>query len=287
VLDVAAPWVILLAECNVPHHENLSYLGDAGDEAQIVYNFTLPPLVLYSIHKGDATRLSEWASGIRFVGERATFLNMTATHDGIGVRPTEGLLTEEERGQLLDLAHSHHGDVTGKRNADGSISPYELNISYFDAVNHPDSEEPLDIQVSRFMVSQAIPMAFLGIPALYIHSLIGSRNDLDGVKRTGRARSINREKLKLGNLQKELDDPASLRSRVFIEYRKLLEMRGKELAFHPDAEQEVLDMGPSVFALRRTNRKTGDSVTALHNVTGEEVEAGGETLAPYQVKWMR
>ena len=307
-LDLAAPHVLLLAECNVPQPKNFAYLGDGGDEAQIVYNFTLPPLIVFSLLRGDATYLTEWAKTIPDPGERATYLNITATHDGIGMRPTEGLLTEDERRELMDLAFSRDGDVTGKRNSDGSISPYELNISYFDAINDPHSDTPLDLEIRRFMLSQAIAMSLKGIPAIYIHSLLGSRNYLEGVRQTGRARSINREQLALDDLADALDQTDSRRSRVFRRYCEMLRVRRGEKAFHPDAHQEILELGPHLFSVRRTNEETGDSVLALHNVTNEAqmidlsgITAGntrdlltdatfqGKTieLAPAQVMWLK
>ena len=311
VCDAACPHVLLLAETNAPHRENVAYLGSGGDEAQAIYNFCVPPLVLWSFHRGDATYLSRWAAGLGPPGGRATCLNVTATHDGIGMRPTEGLLSENERAELLALARARGGDVTGKRNADGSISPYELNLNYFDAVNDPRAAEPLDLQVNRFMCSQAVPLALAGIPGIYIHSLLGSRNDLEAVRRTGRARSINRAQLRLAELRAELTDPRSLRAMVFSAYRRLLEVRREQRAFHPDAAQEVLDLGPALFAVKRTDRGSGQSILAVHNVTGQTRAAdlrpfagrsgrrdllSGEVLsrealdglgfAPYQVRWI-
>jgi sucrose phosphorylase len=303
-----APHVLLLTETNVPHRENVTYFGDAGDEAQMIYNFALAPLILWSLVKGDASVLTDWACGVRKVGDRATYLNITATHDGIGMRPTEGILDEPSRRELVELARRHHGDVTGKKNADGSISPYELNLNYFDAVNDPDSGEPLDLQVRRFLLSQAIPMALIGIPGIYIHSLLGSRNDLDGVKRTGRARSINREQLQADRLCSELADPSSLRARVFAAIRNMLAIRARQSAFHPDADQEVLALGPAFFALRRSNAQTGQQLLAIHNVTastasiaasklghapafrdllsGKGLDSPGIPFDPYQVRWL-
>ena len=306
--DAAAPHVLLMAECNVPQPKNFAYLGEGGDESQIVYNFTLPPLIVFALLREDAGYLTEWAKTVPYPGENATYLNITATHDGIGMRPTEGLLSEEERQELMDLAFARGGDVTGKRNSDGSISPYELNVTYFDAVNDPNDDEPLERQVRRFMLSQAIAMSFIGIPAVYIHSLVGSRNYLEGVRRTGRARSINREQLHREELEDALEDPSSRRSMVYRRYCEMLEVRRRESAFHPSARQEVLDLGPEIFALRRHNQKTGGAVVALHNVTGSTQEVategpangemrdlltgerfGGETveLGAYQVRWMK
>lgn len=286
VCDAACPHVLLLAETNAPHRDNFGYLGPPeapGTEAQLIYNFCLPPLVLWSLHRGDATHLSRWAAGLESLGGRATYLNVTATHDGIGMRPTEGLLSEPERAELVALAKAHGGDVTGRRNPDGSTSPYELNLSYFDAVNDPRAFEPDELRVARFMCSQAVPLALAGIPGIYIHSLLGSRNDLEGVKRTGRARSINRAQLRLDAVRKELADPGSIRAQVFAAYRRLLEIRGEQPAFHPDAAQEVLDLGPSFFALRRSDRVGGQSIIAVHNVTGRpqiaDLRAAGDGSA--------
>lgn len=304
VFDIVAPHVLLLTETNVPHCENISYFGDRGDEAQMIYNFSLAPLILWSLYKGNADVLSSWARGIEWISENATYLNITATHDGIGMRPTEGILSEFERAELVQLARDHGGDITGKRNSDGSISPYELNLNYFDAVNDPRVDEPEELQICRFLVSQAIPMALMGIPGIYIHSLLGSRNDYNGVKASGCARSINREQLHLDSLEKELADPESRRAKVFSKIKRLLMIRGQQSAFHPDATQNILDLGPELFVISRHNKQTRQRIVALHNVTAEPQSAtisgikidllssesiAGHTveLAPYQVRWLQ
>ena len=302
VLDAAAPHVLLLTETNVPHRENVVYFGDHGDEAQMIYNFALAPLIVHALLSGDGGVLTDWASGIKWIGPRATYLNITATHDGIGMRPTEGLLDEPTRMEMVAMASRHGGDVTGKRNADGSISPYELNLNYFDAVNDPSADEPLTTQVARFIVSQAIPMCLMGIPGIYIHSLLGSRNDYEGVKRTGRARSINRAQLRADELARELDDQQSLRATVFRGITRLLRIRSAQPAFHPDSAQEVLDAGRGVFAVRRDSA-CGQTILALHNLTGQPATfvgvcgswrdlisgtAGDNAvdLGPYEVRWV-
>ncbi|XHR29826.1 MAG: sugar phosphorylase [Chthoniobacteraceae bacterium] len=306
MLDLIAPHVLLLTETNVPHQENVLSFGDHGDEAQMIYNFPLAPLIVWSLFKGDASVLSMWAKGLGAISSNATYLNITATHDGIGMRPTEGILSEGQRAELVQLSRDRGGDVTGKRNADGSISPYELNLSYFDAINDPRSCEPQETQVARFVLSQAITMALMGIPGFYIHSLVGSRNDSEGVKRTGRARSINRNQMELAALETELAKPGSLRSQVFTKIAQLLRLRGTQSVFHPDAGQEILDLGSAVFAVRRCNGQTGAAILALHDVSGcsqrllipangavfrdlisgEQFLSGLVNLAPYQVCWL-
>jgi glycosidase len=309
IYDAAAPHVLLLTETNVPHHENLSYLGEGGDEAQIIYNFSLAPLIVWSFYKGDATVLTQWASQIKFISPRATYLNITATHDGIGMRPTEGILSEDERKELVQLAYDRNGSMTGKRNPDGSVSPYELNLSYFDAINDPRHPASVEEEARKFLAAQAIPLAMIGLPGVYIHSLLGSRNALDEVKRTDRARSINRAQLSLGALEAELDETGTLRHAVFTGMLRLLKIRSQESVFHPDSRQEILTLHRSVFALRRSNPETGQAIIALHNISTQELvlplpetrtswrdllsseifPASSKTvaLAPYQVRWLR
>lgn len=268
LFDLAAPHVLLLTETNVPHQENVSYFGDRGDEAQIIYNFSLPPLVLWSLHTGDASVLTTWAGTLEHIGENATYLNLTATHDGIGMRPTEGILDDSQRQTFCELARQHGGDITGRLNADGSISVYELNITYFDAINNPNGERPLKEQVDRFVVSQAVAMALMGIPAFYLPSMLGERNNNELVSKTGRARSINRSSFDANDLAAELAIPDSLRAQVVARIKRLLELRATLSAFHPDASQAILDQGTALFVVRRENQTTGQVLIACHNVTG-------------------
>lgn len=302
IIDIAAPHVLLLTETNVPHDENISYFGNAGDEAQMIYNFPLPPLLLWSLHSGNATVLTDWARTLEYIGPNATYLNITATHDGIGMRPTEGILTEAQRAELCDLARQNGGDITGKLNSDGSISVYELNITYFDAINNPSSATPLSTQIDRFVLSQAVPMALMGIPAFYLPSFLGSRNATDLVKTTGRPRSINRPSFDTAALVNELSDAASLRSPVLSRIKRLLQIRATLPAFHPDAAQQILDRGASLFLVRRQSNEPRQTIVAAHNVTGNpaplalpdgpwrDAISGGTalgqtTLPAYAIRW--
>ncbi|MDG2125746.1 MAG: alpha-amylase family glycosyl hydrolase [Verrucomicrobiales bacterium] len=272
VYDLAAPGVQLLSETNVPHAENISYFGEGGDEAQMIYNFSLAPLVLFSLTVGDTTKLTRWAQGLGPYWRGCSWLNITATHDGIGMRPTEGILDEGERGVLLELATRHGGQVSYKRNPDGSVTAYELNLTYFDAVNDPGAGVAPEVEVARFLVSQAVAMVLKGVPGIYIHSLLGSRNNHAGVAATGRARSINREQLSRGVLEAELRDERTVRARVLRGMRRMLAVRRGTRAFDPESDQQVLEMGAGVFAVLRRCHDTGERVLALHNVTSKRVK---------------
>jgi sucrose phosphorylase len=270
VLDMTAPEVIIITETNVPHDENISYFGDGRNEAQMVYNFTLPPLLFYSFIMEDASVLSKWAKGLQLESADTTFFNFTASHDGIGVRPLEGILPQKEIAKLADIVKSNGGHVSYKQNPDGSESPYELNITYLDAILADETSS----NAAKFLASQAIQYALPGVPATYIHSLLGSRNWHDGVQETGRARTINREKLQIETLSAELKNPQSFRSRIFYPYLELIKTRTRQPAFHPNAafeipELEIPGLAAPLFAIKRyTNNQT---IYAITNVTSQPV----------------
>jgi sucrose phosphorylase len=302
VLDRVAPDVIILTETNVPHDENISYFGDGRDEAQMVYNFTLPPLLFYTLVKEDATVLSQWAKGLYLESESNTFFNFTASHDGIGVRPLEGILDPAELDGLVKIVKANQGQVSYKKNPDGSESPYELNITYLDAILADTSST----RAEKFLASQSIQYALPGVPATYIHSLLGSRNWVEGVKQTGRARTINREKLQVEKLISELNDPESFRARVFFPYLDLIKTRKKQSAFHPNAGFEILQIDPKVFGIKRYSKN--QTIYALTNIssktisvslsgtaatdqttdliTAETVNTAAFNLNPYQYMWL-
>ena len=250
ILDLTAPEVVLVTETNVPHAENIRYFGSGSDEAQVIYNFTLPPLLLYSLSIGSARIFSDWAQTLVAPSARTAFFNFSASHDGIGVRPLEGILPASEIVWLVDRIRQNGGLISQKCNPDGSDSPYELNITFLDALKDPAvSEDPFHIV--RFLASQAVVMALPGVPGIYIHSLLGSHNWSDGVRLTGRARTINRERLPVDTVCAQLSDPQSIRSQVFHPCLRMISTRIRQPAFHPSAGMEVLFLDDRIFAVRR------------------------------------
>jgi sucrose phosphorylase len=303
-LSEAAPHVHLITETNVPHADNISYFGDGANEAQLVYNFALPPLTLHAFHTGNAQVLSNWAKTLTLPSDKTAFFNFLASHDGIGLNPARGILSNEEIDSLVNKTLEHGGLVSYKHNSDGAQSPYEMNINYFDALSDPNGGEPLDMQVNRFMTAQAIMLSLPGVPGIYFHSLFGSRGWIEGVKQAGGNRAINRQKLKSAELQNELADKNSLRSKVFTDYSKLLKARNSTPAFHPHGRQKIIDLHPSVFALERISPNGKMRVLCFHNVsqqkspfstgyksannlfTGKKIRTSQITLEPYQIMWL-
>lgn len=271
VLDEVAPHVLLLTETNVPHADNVSYFGDGANEAQLVYNFALPPLVWHSLATGNAATLTRWAATLQTPSPGTAFFNFLASHDGIGLNPARGILSDAEIDALVARAQAHGGFVSCKQNPDGSQSPYELNINFFDALSNPAAREPIDRQIDRFLVAQAVLLALAGVPGIYFHSLFGSRSDRPGAEASGIPRRINRQKLERAELERDLADARSLRARVFSGYTQLLQARRQNPAFHPCARQEVLDVDPGVFVVLRTSLDGGERVLCLHNMTPQSV----------------
>jgi glucosylglycerate phosphorylase len=280
VLDGLTPPVNLITETNVPHEENVSYFGEPlheqrdgrvfirGDEAQLVYQFPLAPLVLHTFQTGNAGKLSHWASTLDVPFPSVTYFNFLASHDGIGVRPAEGILSSGEVEALVSRTQDHAGRVSYRTQADGSQSAYELNITFYDALNDPaDPDPPMDN--SCFLASQFIMLSLAGVPGIYVHSLFGSRNCHECVSRTGHARSINRKKFNLRDLERILSDPSSHSARVFAGYRHLLKQRIRQPAFNPHGSQVVLHIAEPIFALLRTSPDLQQNILCLVNVSAE------------------
>jgi sucrose phosphorylase len=299
VLDHVAPGVQLLTETNVPHEENIAYFGDGHDEANMVYQFALPPLVLHAFVSGRTTELSTWASGIAPVSPTATWFNFLASHDGIGLRATEGILTDDDRRALVDRALAHGGMVSMAARPGREPSVYELNISYLDALATPEELAHDDIVAAKALAAHSILLAVVGVPAIYYHSLFGSRSDIAGMESAGISRRINREVIDADRLISELAHEPR-RHAVFTGISRLLEVRSRYAAFSPYGEQQVEDHDPRVFVVRRApgtpeelvcaTNVTGQPVT-LPRVSGVDVLSGLEclplTLPAYGYAWVR
>ncbi len=301
LLTVRAPHVCLVTETNVPNLENLSYFGNR-DEAHMIYNFSLPPLVVDAMLHGRADRLSAWMMQMPPAPPGCTYLNFLASHDGIGVRPAEGLLSDDEIARLVDIGDSR-GGLHGTYDAPGGPRPYELNISLWDLFAG---------DADRFVCAHAILLGVEGIPALWINSLFARPNDRATADATGIRRDITRARLELQDALDILDDMSSPEGRAATELLRLLEIRRNQPAFDPGATQFTLQLGTEIFAFWRQSRDRTQSIFAVHNCTplprtielhrlnliatddwhdlisGEAIVAGqtGLDLAPYQSAWI-
>ena len=308
--DYAEETIILLTETNVPKAENLSYFGD-HDEAHAIYNFPLPPLILHAVMSGSAHYLRRWQSGMPPAPMGCAYLNFTASHDGIGMRPAEGILPDEEQARMIDTIRDIGGLVSMRSLPDGGEAPYEINTTYYEATSQT-FEGRDDHHFERFICTQTIPMSLEGIPAFYIHSMLATPNDHKQVAHRGMNRAINRHRWGYPELNARLDDPTSAQSRVLGALSDRLRIRAKQPAFHPNATQFTMPLGDHVFGVWRQSLDRRQSIFALHNVSnktvslsqlsmnliedvewidllsGETVDMDQEnvTLAPYQCRWI-
>ena len=273
--------VLLLTETNVPHRDNISYFG--GDlaidvpgkapdmeEAHMVYNFALPPLVLHAAVSGDARPLTDWAASLPALLAGSYFLNFLASHDGVGVGAAKGLIPDDDFAQTLEEAKKHGALVSMKSTPSGLI-PYELNCSWADMVA-PTALGAAEVQARAFLASYAVAMALPGLPAVYFHSWTGSRAWKEGPELLGYNRAINREKPDIDSVEKEIAEKGSFRSLVMDGFQKLFAFRAEEEAFNPEAPCEILKTEEKgVFALvRETGEKEG--VFCAQNFSGRDVK---------------
>jgi glucosylglycerate phosphorylase len=268
-VKAVAPHVRIVTETNVAQPENLKYLGEGTQEADLAYNFALPPLLLHAFHTAQATTLRDWAAAVPDLPDGTALLNVLATHDGIGLNGCRGLLPESEIERLTRRVEAAGGYVSRRANSSGGSDPYELNVNYMDALGAALDGAGDDMMVRMFVTAHAVMLALRGVPAIYFHSMFGSRGWHEGAEQSGRPRSINRERLQVQDLRAQLADGRSVRSRVFRSLAGLLKVRRSDPAFSPFADQTVLQAGSGLLVLLRGDEGGPPQVLCLHNVTPE------------------
>ena len=266
VSEAVDPEVRLITETNVPHEENIAYFG-CGDEAHLVYQFSLAPLLLHAFTFEDASYLTRWAADLEPPPAGAAYLNFIASHDGIGMRPLEGLVPDSEVERLVQRMHELGGFVTLRDVGEGQQKPYEINISLMSAFG---GSRGLD----AYLAAHALCLSFQGSPAIYIHSFLGTQNDLELVEQTGRTRSINRRKWQLDALTFQLDDKNSLAARTLSGMRELVRRRNEQAAFTPCSAQIVLPFEGPLFAMERI--APSQKLTVLANVSSQTIHTASD-----------
>lgn len=292
--------VQLLSETNVPHTENISYFGN-GDEAHMVYNFTLPPLLAYSLLTGEVKKLVDWARTLEVSYERACFFNFLASHDGVGLRPVNNILSEDDVNVLISSAKSNGGKISYKQNSDGSKTPYEINCNYYSMLKGNEKNEKLGIQ--RTILAHAVLLSMPGIPAIYFHSVFGSENDIKGVEETGIFRRINRQKFDYDNLTKKLKNTNSRESKILSALKKIMKVKKQDVAFDPYGKFIFDSPADGVFCIQRISKNNDSIVKAIYNfgfnsVSLKLIEEGKDLLSeksyvdslylsPLQFVWLK
>ena len=302
ITEAVAPGTVIITETNVPHKDNISYFGDGENEAQMVYQFSLPPLVLHAVHRQDVNALCQWAGSLALPSTKTTWFNFLASHDGIGLNPLRGILPESEILALVEKLQQEGALVNWKNNPDGTRSPYEINVTYLDALSAQNSSD--DERIARFILAHAVLLSFPGVPAVYIQSILGSRKDYEGVERLGYNRAINRKKYTAGQVDLELNNKNSIRHKIYSRLSEFIAIRRGESAFHPDAQAffeslneqilkivRVAENGEEITALFNFSNNVhtvyGDTLTGMELLSGQAVSGKELTLNPWQVMWIK
>ena len=266
LIENHTPNAVIITETNVPNRENLTYFGNAN-EAHVIYNFSLPPLLVYTLLSGDCRHLKTWMMSMPPAQAGTAYLNFIASHDGIGLRPLDGLVSDAERDELANCILNFGGKVSYRRDNDGKDKAYELNIALYSALKGTMERAEDGFQQDRFIVAHAIMFALEGIPAVYVHSLFGTENDNKRVEQTGRARSINRHQWDEVQLEAHLQNPDSHHHQVFERLLHLLKIRRMQPAFHPNTTQFIMHLDTKVFGFWRQSSDRKQSIFCLNNVT--------------------
>ncbi len=259
---------VLITETNVPQKENLSYLN-SDDEAHMAYNFPLPPLLLEAIITSRADILNSWIFDWPILPEDTTLFNFTASHDGVGLRALEGLMNEQRIKNLLINCEKRGGLVSHRRLSNGDDKPYELNISWWSAMED-SSRDAKRFQYERFILSQLLVMALKGVPAFYLPALLASENDIKSFSMTGQRRDLNREKFKSENLSAVLNNPESNANKNLKYLRNAMDVRSELKQFHPCSQMKCLSNGRSDIVVIKRG-KGSESVFAIHNMTENKI----------------
>ena len=285
VLNLVAPHVTLITETNVPHKENISYFGNGYDEAHMVYNFALPPLVLYTFYTGDTTRLADWATNLEPVSELTTYFNFLDSHDGVGVMAVRDILSDKEIDFLIQNAQEHGAHISYKTDQNGNESPYELNITWCSALCK--EEDKVDIQINKFIASRAIALALQGVPGIYLHSFFGTKNDLKTMINADVKRNINRTVVNYTSLVDALDNPDTLIAKICDSMKDIISIRTMQKAFHPNGAQNIFKIKPEVFTILRTSPQKDQQILSLINVTNDQchISIPMETLNIFNREW--
>lgn len=302
ITEAVAPGTVIITETNVPHKDNISYFGNGENEAQMVYQFSLPPLVLHAIHRQDVHTLSQWASSLELPSTKTTWFNFLASHDGIGLNPLRGILPESDILSLVEKLQQEGALVNWKNNPDGTRSPYEINVTYLDALSPKNAAD--NERIARFILAHAVLLSFPGVPAIYIQSVLGSRNDYEGVERLGYNRAINRKKYIAGEIDSELSNTTGIRHKIFKQLSELIAIRRAEQVFHPDSHALFETSGKHILKIIRVAEK-GERITAFFNfsqyiqtvnsegrsgtelITKQNISGTTLTLNPWQVMWIK
>jgi sucrose phosphorylase len=269
LIESADPQAIIITETNIPNTQNLTYFGNAN-EAHGIYNFSLPPLLINTLLTGSCLYLKRWLMSMPPSQDGTLYFNFIASHDGIGLRPAEGLLSDTELDSLIHTIENFGGKISWRTSDTGEQKAYEMNIALYDALQGTVAGKD-QWNFERFICAHAVMFALEGIPGIYIHSMLGTQNDYKKLTNTHNNRSINRHRWHEEALEAALADSSLHHAKVLSRLKRLLNIRIKQPAFHPNATQFTLHLGLQLFGFWRQSQNRKQSIFCISNVSDQAI----------------
>jgi len=271
IVDQLDKNLIIVTETNLPKQENLSYFGK-NDEAHWIYNFSLPPLIVNTFLFEDSVALTKWSMKMPPAQLGNAYLNFIASHDGIGMRPAEGILSDKEIKKMLQRLKKNGSKFSMRKLSNNEEKVYEANISLFNALQFTDSDLKGKFALKRFIAAHCIILAIEGVPAFYFNSLFATKNDEETFANTGVKRNLNRYKWHYSTLVDLIKTNNTIEKNCYEIFKKLISIRKIQPAFHPNATQFTLNLDKNIFAVWRQSRDRKQSIFALTNVSSKTIK---------------
>ena len=259
---------IIVTETNLPERENISYFGNA-DEANWIYNFSLPPLLIYSFLFENSSYLNNWNKKLPQTKKGNSYLNFIASHDGIGMRPVEGIINKNNKDKFLKRLKKNGSKFSYRKVQNKSKKVYEANITIFDALKKSDYDPEGKFFLERFISAHSIMVSFEGVPAIYFNSLFGTSNDEAKYIITGNNRDLNRYRWNHKNITEKLKNLKSKQSIFYKNITNLLEIRRKQKAFHPNGVRSSFNMGKKIFCFNRQSVDKKQTILCITNLSSK------------------
>ena len=259
---------LIVTETNLPQKENISYLGN-NDEANWIYNFPLPPLLIHAFLFENSLYLNKWSKNLPSLKIGNSYLNFIASHDGIGMRPIEGILKRKNLNNLFKRLKKNGAKFSYRKIQNKYKKVYEANITIFNALKKSNFDKQGKYFFERYISVHAIMIAFEGVPAIYFNSLFGTSNDEAKYIITGNKRDLNRYKWNKKVIINNLNNNKSKQSIFYKSLTKLLDIRKKQKAFHPNASRYNIEVNSKIYCFKRVSIDKKQTIMCITNLSSK------------------
>ncbi len=224
-LNITAPDVVFIAEVNERFDKVVEYLGEEDAiESDIVYQFTNFVLAVYSLFNQDPSVYADWYKKTKEVAGRQ-FITVLGTHDGMGLKPLRGILSDDEIEEFAQRVVREHKALPNFAYLTGGKKIiYELCSTPWNLIN---GEGVFDEETAfrRYLMIFALGLMVKGLPAVYINGLVGAENYFpeQGLDEN---RTVNREVFAKDKLFAALESEGRPK-KILTEIKRILKIRSR------------------------------------------------------------